>query len=159
MSSDEHSGPHWLINGESVYGTILAAGLVAGISHFVEDPVELLLATISTILVFSAAHAFAEVIADASPDARATIRRALLRSAGLLWAVIPLTAIMVLAAAGVIRLETAVDLEIWLSIGLLTVLGYIASLPKTERVWVRLLCGAASGVLGAVVILLKELVH
>ncbi|GGS99466.1 hypothetical protein ACIBIZ_10335 [Nonomuraea spiralis] len=152
----------WLgrfVNGEAVYGTILTAGVVAGLSHFIDDASELLLTSIGTVIVFWIAHAFAEIVGDRSPDVRRAVKGAVTRSTGMLWGLVPLTVILCLAMTGVMSLDVSVNVEIGVSIVLLTVLGFFAAVPKTDRLWIRLLCGAGAGALGAVMIVLKEFVH
>ncbi|NUR84679.1 MAG: hypothetical protein HOY71_11395, partial [Nonomuraea sp.] len=147
------------VNGESVYGTILAAGVVAGLSHFLDDAAELLLTAVGTIIVFWIAHAFAEIVGDRSADVRKAVRDAVSRSIGMLWGLVPLTVILGLAVTGTMSLDTSVNVEIGVSVVLLAVLGFFAAAPKTDLLWVRLVCGAAPGALGAVMIGLKECVH
>ncbi|MFI9596615.1 hypothetical protein [Nonomuraea sp. NPDC052265] len=159
MSTGAARGVGRFVNGESVYGTILTAGVVSGLSHFISDADELLLTAIGTVIVFWIAHAFAEIVGDRSPDVRKAVRGAVTRSTGMLWGLVPLTVILGLAMTGAMSLDASVYLEIAVSVVLLTVLGFFAAAPKTDRLWIRLLCGAGSGALGAVMILLKSLGH
>ncbi|MFI7424268.1 hypothetical protein [Nonomuraea sp. NPDC049684] len=159
MSTGAARGVGRFVNGESVYGTILTAGVVSGLSHWIADPAELLATAIGTVIVFWIAHAFAEIVGDRSPDVRKAVRGAVTRSTGMLWGLVPLTVILCVAMTGVMSVDASVYLEIGVSVVLLTVLGFFAAAPKTDRLWVRLLCGAGSGALGAVMILLKSLGH
>jgi len=147
------------VNGEAVYGTVLVAGLVAGISHFADGAAELLGWTIATVAVFWISHVFAEVVSDDAADLRVSIRTALAHSSGMLWAVIPAAIIFLLSLLGAYSFDTAVTLEVWLAVALLAVIGYVAAVPRTPHLVTRLASGIGSGVLGLAIIVLKELVH
>ncbi|MFI7465499.1 hypothetical protein [Nonomuraea sp. NPDC049646] len=50
MSTGAARGVGRFVNGESVYGTILTAGVVSGLSHWIADPAELLATAIGTVI-------------------------------------------------------------------------------------------------------------
>ena len=64
-----------------------------------------------------------------------------------------------LAATGVIDLDTAFDLAKWSGLGLIAFYGFCAARLAGERLAGAFLRGAAVGAIGALLILLKSLVH
>jgi hypothetical protein len=147
----------------AVYGSILAAAVVASLD--VGD-VEARAMTESlgvTMLVFWLAHVWAEAIADRMHDARPYTWRRLRSAAAWHWpmvqaAVGPLIA-LALADLGVWTLDTGVTVALGISIAQLVGWG-VAVGRRTFASWpAALLSGAFDGLLGVALVALKTLVH
>jgi len=147
----------------AVYGSILAAGVVASldVGHVTSGGMTIALA--GTLLVFWLAHVWSEAIADRMQDPQPYDWRRLRRVAAWHWPMVqaafgPLVALL-LADAGVLSRATAVTLALAISVAQLVGWG-VAVGRRTFDSWpAALLSGAVDGLLGMVLIALKTLVH
>lgn len=150
---------------ESVYGTILVAGLILAIASHEEPSAGVFWGTIATVLVFWAAHVYAATVAYHGRDGEEIVtlpgafRRALRRSNGLLGAaIIPLIPIY-LGVLGVLDDEDAVDIALWAAVVLLGVLGYLAFQERRSRIWVRIVGAIGTAFFGIVIIIINAFAH
>lgn len=169
-----------VVTADAVYGTILFAALVAVSSEdgAPEDgltldlsPAEidageslsvLVIAGVS-LLAFFLAHVYARTIAGhgvrsgREVGVGEALRDALRESSGMLVAAVPSTILLGLGALGILP-----DAPDWALLGALLVLfalGYQALAERRARVWLRLVSGVVSALLGLVVILIDVAVH
>jgi hypothetical protein len=147
----------------AVYGSILAAGVVASLDVGDVGEGDMTIALGGTTLVFWLAHVWSEAIADRMQDPRPYSWRRLRAVALWHWPMVqaslgPLLA-LVLADAGVWSLDSAVTVALAVSVAQLVGWG-VAVGRRTFDGWpAALLSGAVDGLLGAALIVLKTLVH
>ncbi|HET6447641.1 MAG TPA: hypothetical protein VFG31_00930 [Conexibacter sp.] len=147
----------------AVYGSILAAGVVASLDVGDVGDVDMTITLGGTMLVFYLAHVWAEAIADRMHDPQPYTFRRLRAVAMWHWPMVqasiaPLAA-LALADAQVWSLDTAVTVALAISVAQLVTWG-IAVGRRTFAGWpAALLSGAVDGLLGVVLIVLKTLVH
>lgn len=147
------------LNAEAVYGTVLTAGLISAFSLYNPGLPVLITRTVGTVLVFWAAHVYAEIVGNRETSWREAVREALQRSAGLLWAlIVPVTC---LAAAAVLEfsMEIAISISLWGAVVTLTVLGWWAARQRRATLVVKLATAAGTAGMGVALIALKALVH
>ncbi|HEU4700868.1 MAG TPA: hypothetical protein VFS37_00185 [Conexibacter sp.] len=147
----------------AVYGSILAAGVVASLDVGDVGDTDMTIALGGTMLVFWLAHVWAEGISDRMHDPRPYTWRRLRAVAAWHWPMVqaaagPLAA-LVLADVGALSLDTAVTVALAVSVAQLVGWG-VAVGWRTFGGWpAALLSGAVDGLLGVVLIVLKTLVH
>ncbi len=147
----------------AVYGSILAAGVVASLDVGDVDDGTMTITLGGTMLVFWLAHVWSEAIADRMQDPRPYSWRRMRAVAAWHWPMIqaafgPLGA-LVLSDLGVWTLSTAVTVALGISIAQLVGWG-IAVGRRTFDGWpAALLSGAVDGLLGLAIVVLKTLVH
>ncbi|HEX5145590.1 MAG TPA: hypothetical protein VFV85_01100 [Conexibacter sp.] len=147
----------------AVYGSILAAGVVASLAVGHATKGEMTIALGGTLLIFWLAHVWSEAIADRMQDPRPYSWRRLRAVAAWHWpmvqaSLVPLAA-FVLADLGVWGLGTAITVA--LSVSIVQLVGWgIAVGRRTFDHWpAALLSGAVDGLLGVLIVVLKTLVH
>jgi len=161
-------GPGWrgARNGNfaaAVYGSILAAGVVASLDVGAVSDADMTIALGGTMLVFWLAHVWSEAIADRMHDPSPYTWGRLRAAAAWHWPMVqaalgPLAALL-LADVGAWSLDTAVAVALAVSVAQLIGWG-VAVGWRTFGSWpAALLSGAVDGLLGAVLIVLKTLVH
>jgi hypothetical protein len=147
----------------AVYGSILAAAVVASLDVGDVGSRAMTLSLAGTMLVFWLAHVWSEAIADRMQDPRPYSWRRLRAVAAWHWPMIqaafgPLLALL-LADLGAVSLATGVTLALAISVAQLIGWG-IAIGRRTFDSWpAALLSGAVDGLLGVGLIALKTLVH
>lgn len=172
---------HRFVTAEAVYGLVLYATIVAVASTGAEsgepklvignfqlvldDASAVLIWVVLSTLVFWVAHVFAHAVAahgihegEAVTVGEAT-RRALVHSAGMLYAPILPTVPLVLGAFDLIPDPVAVEVALWLSVVLLGLLGFLAFTARRATIGTRLLGGLATAALGLVIIVVNALMH
>lgn len=151
---------------EGVYGLILVSGLVAA-SGSSGSPVWRTLAfTGVAVIVFWIAHVYAGAMAahgtpgaDGRPTPmRASIAAATRRSRGLLAATLPAAIPLLLGAIGVLSGPTATWISLWVCVGVLAMIGYVAYSRRGAKWWVRILGSMSTASFGIAVILAKAFV-
>lgn len=155
-----------VVTDEAVYGTVVYAALIAASSApdshsdgvpgdtsvlAPADVLDVLLISVTTLLVFWIAHVFARALA------RGGLRDALRHSNGMLWAAIPPTLPLILGALDV--LPDAVDWSALLSFVVLGFVGYEAAARRDRSIGIRILSAVVAVVLGFVIIVIKIAVH
>ncbi|QAY61207.1 hypothetical protein ET475_15280 [Microbacterium protaetiae] len=152
-----------LVSEEAVYGLILVAGMVLIGSERADEAWETMVTVLVTVLVFFAAHVYAGTLSRMAGGKGSSIPTALggavRHSIGLLVVAVPPLAVLVVGASGVITPDAAVWLALIITAVLLIVDGWLMAAARTSSFWVRLLGAAISGAFGAVLIVLKVLIH
>jgi hypothetical protein len=152
----------------AIYGTVAYASLIAATSFHTgaeQSAAQVLLFCVATVVAFWVAHVFAATLAfhgdSERPAARLrdSVRHALFDTSGMLEAAVLPTVPLVLAALGMLEPDAAVNAALWVAVGMLALLGYLAFAVRHTRVWVRVAGGAATGVLGLIVVGLETLLH
>ena len=112
-----------------------------------------------TLIVFWLAHVYARTIAGhgAAKSLRTALGNALDASAGMLYAAIPSTIVLLLGIIGV--LPDAADWSLVIAILVLGILGYQSFAERGSRVWLRILGAVVSGLLGLILVILDASVH
>lgn len=155
-------GSPWVsraLNAEAVYGTVLTAGLISAFAAYNPGLVMLIARTVGTVAVFWAAHVYAEIVGNRDLNWRDSVREALQRSAGLLWAlIVPVTCLAAAALLG-LTADAAVDVALWGATVTLAVLGWWAARQRRAGRWAKLGTAAGTAGLGVALIALKALVH
>jgi len=153
----------------AIYGVVLVAGLVAAVGEAAEASWDVFAKVLVTVLVMWAAHLYAGVVAHLGDETdepltfrqrlvRAT-HEALLHSRGMLIASILPLLVLLLGHFGVLDDEQAVWGALWVSVGLLAVLGYAKVAAWSSNRWLCLVSAGAASALGVVLVLLKLSVH
>jgi len=152
-----------LVSEEAVYGLILVAGMVIVGSENSDEAWETMLTVLITVLVFFAAHVYAGTLSRTADGRGATIARSLRgaihHSIGLLIVAVPPLAVLVMGASGLMDSEAAVWLALLITLILLVIDGWLMAAARTASFWTRVLGAVISGAFGAVLILLKVLIH
>ncbi|WP_157109274.1 hypothetical protein [Cryobacterium arcticum] len=153
------------ISPELISGSVLVCVVIA-VADEGGGILDVFAITLLSVLVFWATEVFAYTVAAQRkrPDAEtvrvaASVRGALVESEGLLLAgVLPLV-FLLLGLFGVHEGEVAYWTALWVEVGLLAVVGWIA-FGGTGVTWYWRVCGAlATAALGLLAVLLKILVH
>jgi len=124
---------------------------------------ETLMTVAATLLVFFVAHAYAATVArladSQAEGVRAAMRQGMRRSLGLLTAgAIPLI-VLALGVIGLVRQADAVWLALVVDWILLGLLGWFVVATRTAAFWPRLGGALLIAACGAVMILLKVIIH
>ncbi len=175
-----------VVTADAVYGTILYAALIAvsaggdeagdgipgdqsgipGDQSGIDAHVEIagvLLISITTLLVFWAAHVYARTIAGhgvrngRDVAVGTALHQALEHSVGMLYSAIPATIILVLGAFGLI--PDAADWALWVNVFVLGVLGYQALSERRRAIPIRILGAVITALLGLILIIVDIAVH
>ncbi len=168
LSPDAQQTPGWrgARNGNfgaAVYGSILAAGVVASLDVGDVGAGAMVASLGATMLVFWLAHVWAEAISDRMHDPRPYTWRRLRTVAAWHWPMVqastgPLVALL-LADIGVWPLDTGVTVALVVSVTQLIGWGIAVGLRTFDSWPAALLSGAVDGFLGLALIVLKTLVH
>ena len=151
---------------EGVYGLILVSGLIAASGSSGSPVWRTLVFTGVAVIVFWVAHVYAGTIAahgtshaNGQPmSMRESIRAAIRKSRGLLAATLPAAIPLVLGTLGVLSGYTATWMSLWVCVGVLAIIGYIAYTRSGARWWVRILGAMSTASFGIAVILAKAFV-
>lgn len=153
------------VTADAVYGTILYAALIAGVSDMDETALEVLIISGVSLLVFWGAHVFAGTVAGhgvrAGREVRlgAAVRLSFAHSSGMLYAAILPSAALLLGVFRVVVVDDAVGLALLVATVILGVLGYHAFAQRGSAVVIRILGGIGTALFGFVMIILNLLVH
>jgi hypothetical protein len=176
---------HRFVTPEAVYGLVLYAAIVAAASDEAENAAEadgaelywngstitisdaagVLVWVVLSMIVFWGAHVFAHAVAghgvrDGRPVsvAQAT-SSAFQHSSGMLYAPILPTIALLLGAFGALPDDAAIEASLWISVGVLGVLGFLAFVAKRSSWIICILGGLATAVLGLLIILINAVMH
>lgn len=156
----------WIRIGDSaagVYGTLLTLSVLVGLSLKGSGPGVMVLTVTVSVLVFWIAHVHAGLVArwvgaERRPD-RAAVGEVMAREAPMVESAVPAVALLVLAWLGAIRTSTAVWVALVYGVVALAVWGVlIARRAGLGLVGVAVVSGVNLG-LGALIVLLKILIH
>jgi hypothetical protein len=150
---------------ELISGTVLVSVVIA-VADESNGILDVFVITIASVLVFWMTEVFAEAVAiqglrdqDEPIPLRESLRTALRRSKGLLYAGIPPLIFIVLGLFGMREGEIAYWVALWTGVLILGVCGWI-SFAGRGIPWYYRLCGAcATAAFGLLAILLKFLIH
>jgi hypothetical protein len=147
----------------AVYGSILAAGIVASLDVGHVSSGGMTIALAGSLFVFWLAHVWSEAIADRMQDSRPYSWRRLRAVAAWHWPMLqaaagPLAALL-LADLGVWSLATAVTVALIVSVAQLVGWGVTVGRRTFDSWPAALLSGVVDGLLGVALIVLKTLVH
>jgi hypothetical protein len=175
---------HRFVTPEAVYGLVLYAAIVAAASDEADDPdatgatlvwddttitisdaAGVLIWVVLSMIVFWGAHVFAHAVAGHGVRhgkpvsvAKAT-SEAFHKSSGMLYAPILPTLALLLGALGIIADDLAIEAALWISVGLLGILGFLAFVAKRSSWIISILGGIATAVLGLLIILINAVMH
>ncbi len=150
----------------TVYGIVLVSALIA-VGWEYDTDLEVLVFIIATTLIFWITHVYARTVAvhqdngddPADVPVHTALGEAIRHSAGMLLAMLLPAVFLVLAAVHVLDEYVAYYIALWVSIGMLAVVGYVAALRRRRPLWRRILSGLVTGILGLVVVGLGILAH
>ncbi len=150
-----------LVTVDAIYGLILYAALIAAVSDDESHPIEVLLVSVFSLLIFWAAHVYAGTIVNhvGKSPLHVAIGTAMRHSSGMLLAAILPSIPLLLGAFGVLSDDDSVDLALLIVTILLGVLGYVALKARGANVAVRILGGIGSALFGTLIIALNAAVH
>jgi hypothetical protein len=158
-----HESPG-IVSPETVYGTVIVAALVFATSS--EDSAwDVWWKTVATVVILFAAHAYAEAVAAHGRHGtrvttlREAIRLGLNQSVGLLYAAIVPAVLLLLGGFGVLSRSLSLNLALWSAVVVLAVLGYFAFRDRGSSILIRVIGGLGTGAFGAIIIVLKTLIH
>jgi hypothetical protein len=144
----------------AIYGLIVFAAFLAVASDHAEDVWDMLDSAVWSLIVFFIAHVFAHTLTDhGQRGLREATGSAIRHAAGMLYAAIPAT--LVLIAAGVQNAppEDAYEAAMWVTVLVLAILGYVAYWRRGAHVGMRLLGALGTAILGAFIVLLEYALH
>jgi hypothetical protein len=154
-----------IITEESIYGTILASGMIIASGIYESTAWEIFLTVLGTVLIFWGAHLYAGTIAghgaiggDDTTLATA-FRRSFRRSLGFLTSAIPSLIILLLGALRVIPDTVAIWVALWLGVLVLALIGYFVFALRGRSWPIRILGALGTASFGLAMILLKSLIH
>lgn len=149
-----------------MYGVILVSGMIIVTGDKSDASWDVFLRVLGTVLVFWAAHVYAGTVAELGAGVgehrhgfAAALTTALRDSLGLLLAACLPLIVLLFGAAGVIADDQAVWGALWVDVVVLAILGYLGVARWSATLWVRLIGAAITAALGAVVVVLKTLIH
>ena len=151
---------------EGVYGLILVSGLVATAGSAGTPAGKTLLLTVITVAVFWLAHVYAgAVAAHGTIDAagarlglRASIRRAIIKSRGMLAATLAPAIALLLGALGVLTDSAATWDALWVCVAALGAVGFLAFRRKGVNFGYCALGALATASFGVVIIIAKVVI-
>jgi hypothetical protein len=135
----------------AVYGLILYSALIAGVSDESTDALEVLFVSLFSLIIFFIAHVFAHTLSDhGEKGLRDALRGGLAHSAGMLYAAIPSTLVLIVGAVSIALLIANIELG---------VLGYSAYAQRGAPRIVRVLGAVGTAILGFAITVLNYAVH
>ncbi|WP_400996061.1 hypothetical protein [Agromyces sp. GXQ0307] len=150
---------------ESVYGVILVSGMIVVSGGHGDSSWRVFWTVVITVLVFWAAHVYAGTVAHHGFDDGRMIglgdafRIALRRSFGMLVAALIPSAILLLGATRAIPDPVAIWTALWVGVGVLAVLGFIAFRRRGASLVMQFTGALGTAAFGIALILLKAIVH
>jgi hypothetical protein len=146
-----------------LYGTIIGLALVVALESHPPTAGQMVAAVLGTALAVGLAELYSEVIgAEARtrrPIGRGDVRAFAAEAAAVTFGAGVPALFFLLAAVGLIGLETAFKLSKWTGLGLICGYGFIAARLAGLRVHRAVLHAAAVGAIGLALIALKSLLH
>lgn len=153
------------VTADAVYGLILYSALIAASSDNDDEPIDVLLVSLITLVVFWAAHVFAATVAghgvkgDQDTSLSAAFRHGVKHSSGMLYAAVVPSILLILGAFGLWSTETAVDYALLGATVVLGLLGYVAFAGRGARWPVRILGALGTALFGVIIIFMNVFVH
>ena len=151
---------HIFAGPSAVYGLILYSALIAGVSDDSTDSAEVLLVSLFSLTIFFIAHVFAHTLSDHGElGFRKAFSGGIGPSAGMLYAAIPSTLVLILGATTRMDAEDAVGIALIIANIELGILGYSAYAQRGAGHFVRILGAAGTAFLGFLITVLNYVVH
>ena len=146
---------------DAIYGLILYAALIAGVSDDDSDMVEVLVVSVISLVIFWAAHVYAGTIVNhvAKAPLHSAIWKAMTHSSGMLWAAIIPSIPLVLGAFTLVAADDAVDWSLNLVTLQLGVLGFVALSQRGVHMVARIFGAIGTALFGTLIIALNASVH
>lgn len=142
----------------AIYGQVVVTSVVAALEiHEESPPLETLVAVTGTILVFWAAHVYAEALASAAD--RFTAARMLAAESAMVGIAVPTIVVLALGAAGVLTRSESATVSVCVGVFTLMVLGGIGAWRIGHSPARLLWTATLGGVFGVIIVALKVLVH
>ena len=149
-----------LATAPAIYGLIAYEVLIVASSDHDPDTFSVLIVAVVSLLAFYLAHSFAETLAGNGPARlRDAIAKGFAHSAGMLYAAIIPTIVMLVCV--IVRTDSD-EASSWATLaGLLVlgVLGYLALAERSRPLWARLLGALCAIVLGFIIMVIDYAVH
>jgi len=146
-----------------IYGAIIGMALIVGRQTHPPSATEMTVALLSTAVAVGLAEGYSDLVGfetrmrrRVTPD---ELREILDDVLAVMFGIVFPDVFFGLAAVGAIQLDTAFGLAKWSGLGLIAFYGFCAARLAGERLAGAFLRGAAVGAIGALLILLKSLVH
>lgn len=149
----------------AVYGLIVVSALLVIADDYENTAREVFLKITGTVIVFWVAHLFAVAVAHMNQESqnkitfRSEITYAIGHSVGLLMAATVPLLILLLGVANILDDGTALWAALWVDVLLLGILGYLLSRNWTVKAWIRVATAFGTALLGALIVVLKTIVH
>ena len=148
----------------SAYGTILASSIIAALSYKKRgDPWVMIGALLATELVFAIAHALSSLLergrSGGGPPSAADVRGALRYEWPVLKAAWPAVILLLIAGAGLLSADAAVNLALVINAAILFAWGFALMRGRGSTVVAALATGAVACVLGVALVVLKVALH
>jgi hypothetical protein len=150
-----------VVTPDAVYGLILFSALIGAVDDDDSEALEVLGVSVASLVIFWAAHVFAGTIAGHGADRRLgeALRRAIGHSAGMLYAAILPSLVLLLGVFHVLSADDSVSLALLVATVILGVLGYSAFAQRRAHVLIRILGGIGTALFGLLMIVLNIVVH
>jgi hypothetical protein len=146
-----------------IYGAIIGMALVVSLEAHPPRPGVVAGTLLVTAVAVGLAEIYSEVIGAETRSrrrvARGEVRHILDDVAAVAFGISFPAVFFVLAAAGALEDDTAFTIAKWSGLGLISFYGFLAGRLAGAGLWVSLLQALAVGVIGAVLIAFKALVH
>ncbi|MGB4136406.1 MAG: hypothetical protein WA971_07575 [Microbacterium sp.] len=168
MGTEHRSVASWRISSlatsaEGVYGLIVVAGMIVVSRNLTGTSAEALFAVIATLLVFFAAHVYAATVARLAVPGDGgvgnAVRHGVHESLGLLVVGAIPVLVLALGVLGVMKHSEAVWVALAVDGALLGVLGWFITAARTPNLWARIGGAVLTAGFGALMILLKAMIH
>ncbi|MGR0319166.1 hypothetical protein [Agromyces sp. ZXT2-3] len=150
---------------ESVYGVILVSGMIVVAGGHGDSSWSVFWTVVLTVLVFWAAHVYAGTVAHHGMDDHRMVglgeafRGAMRRSLGMLVAALIPAFILLLGATRAIPDPIAIWTALWVGVGVLAVLGFIAFRRRGASLLIQVTGALGTAAFGVAMIVLKAFVH
>ena len=149
-----------LLTADAVYGLILYAALIGGVSDDDSNALEVLIISAVSLVIFWGAHVFAgTVVGHGDKRLRDALWSSLGHSSGMLYAAILPSVWLILGAFSVISTDDAVSWALTTAMIVLGVLGYRSFAVRKAPVIIRILGGIGTAFFGLLMIILNLIVH
>jgi hypothetical protein len=146
-----------------IYGAIIGMALVVSLEAHPPRPGVMVGTLLATAVAVGLAEFYSEVVGSETRTRRRVAREAVrdfLEDAAAVGFGISFPAVFfLLAAAGVLEVDTAFTVAKWSGLGLISFYGFIAGRLAGAGLWISLLQALAVGVIGGVLIAFKALLH
>ena len=144
----------------AIYGLIVYEALIATTSDHADSTLEVLLVAATSLVVFYLAHVFAEAVASHGADRlRTAVGRAFRYSAGMLYAAILPTLVLIVCIFAAVGANDASNYAMLAGTLVLGVLGFLSFRQRRAKVWLCVLGGLATALLGLFIMVLDYSVH